>query len=455
MKLSSLPNRIFIKLLLSFWLCSSLIIAIVGLLPLIQQKHDQTKIPPHLEALLERVAKRIEREPTLLDSRRPQRWHRFREMDHKPVRFYLVDEQGQVVNTDRVSRAMRRFMLLAEEAGQPISHQFKDEILFGPHEFTVNGKKFSLYGRLAEMHPRPWFFFFIDNIIMTLILAIVLSGLLCAILAWHLGKPLRALKHSAEAVARGDLSHRADKYTTARHDEIGQLAVAFNAMADAIESMVNSQQRLISDISHELRTPLTRLQLALALARKKGQESTELERIGYEAQQLEAMIAELLELSRAKLNRHENKHSLSLSETLGQVLDDAEFEAEQQNKRLQIDIDEQLTLPITPRPLSRAIENLLRNAIHYAHKQISIKAAPFDDHVLIEIIDDGPGIALEADLKAIFDPFYRPQSARERESGGWGLGLAIAKAAVDAHKGQITATNAIPHGLLVSIKLPR
>lgn len=454
MKLSSLPNRIFIKLLLSFWLCSSLIIAIVGLLPLLQQNHDQTQMTPRLEELLERVAIHIQTHPEVLTSGREQRWHRIKEMDHKPVRFYLVDEQGQVVNTDRVSRGMRRFMLLAEEAARPISHQFKSEIFFGPHEFSVNGSKFSLYGRMAEMHPRPWFFFFADNIIFTLVLAIVLSGLLCGLLAWHLGKPLRALKASAEAVARGELSHRADNSTTARKDEIGQLAVAFNAMAGSIESMVNSQQRLISDISHELRTPLTRLQLALALARKKGQESTELERIGYEAQLLEAMIAELLELSRAKLNLHESKHNLSLSETLGQVLDDAEFEAEQQNKRLLIDIDEQLILPLTPRPLSRAIENLLRNAIHYANQQISIKAVSFNDHVLIEIIDDGPGIALDADLKAIFDPFYRPQSARERESGGWGLGLAIAKAAVDAHKGVISASNVTPHGLLVSIKLP-
>lgn len=454
MKLSSLPNRIFIKLLLSFWLCSSLIIAIVGLLPLLQQNHDQTKMTPRLEELLERVASHIQTHPEVLTSERDQRWHRIKEMGHKPVRFYLVNEQGQVVNTDRVSRGMRRFMLLAEETGRPISHQFKSEIFFGPHEFSVNGSKFSLYGRMAEMHPKPWFFFFADNIIFTLVLAIVLSGLLCGLLAWHLGKPLRALKESAEAVARGELSHRADNSTTARKDEIGQLAVAFNAMAGSIESMVSSQQRLISDMSHELRTPLTRLQLALALARKRGQDSTELERIGYEALQLEAMIAELLELSRVKLNLPENRHLLSLNETLGQVLDDAEFEAEQQNKQLLIDIDEQLCLPITPRTLARAIENLLRNAIRYAEKQVSISASLHRDHLLIEIIDDGPGIELETDLQAVFDPFYRPQSARERESGGWGLGMAIAKAAIDAHKGEISASNMQPHGLKVSIKLP-
>ncbi|MCE9680108.1 ATP-binding protein [Shewanella sp. AS1] len=455
MKFQSLPNRIFIKLLLSFWLCSSLIIAIVGLLPLLQQNHTENEIGPKLDALLVRVAQHIQKKPELVkphDGR--HRWHRIKEIGNRPVRFYLVDEQGQVINTERVPREMRRFMLLAEDAGRPISHNFKNEILFGPHEFAVEGHKYSLYGRLAEMHPRPWFLFFADNIVFTLILAIVLSGLLCGILAWHLGKPLRSLKQSVEAVAKGDLSHRADKSTTKRSDEIGQLAVAFNAMAGSIQSMVCSQQRLISDISHELRTPLTRLQLALAVARKKGQESSELERISYESEQLKAMIDELLELSRAKLHLHESKHNLSLSETLGQVLDDVEYEAEQKGKKLFIEIDDQLTLPIAPRPLTRAIENLLRNAIRHAQTEITIRALPKDNEVVIQVIDDGPGIEVETDLQAIFDPFYRPQSARERESGGWGLGLAIAKAAIDSHQGEIVATNVEPHGLNVTIRLP-
>ncbi|MGE6650634.1 ATP-binding protein [Shewanella colwelliana] len=455
MKVSHLPNNIFIKLLLSFWLCSSLIIATVGLLPLLQQNHDRAPIPPHLVNLLDRIAKRIQANPELITTQRDRRWHRFREMNNKPVRFYLANAQGQILNTEHPSRAIRRFMLMADDATRPISHQFKSELLFGPHTFEVNGEQYSLYGRLAEMHPRPWFFFFAENIILTLALAILLSGLLCALLAWHLGKPLQALKHSAEAVASGDLGHRADSSTTKRKDEIGQLAQSFNAMAGAIESMVNSQQRLISDISHELRTPLTRLQLALALARKKGQTSTELERISYEAEQLEAMIAELLELSRVKLNLHENKHHLSLSETLGQVLDDAEFEAAQQDKQLNIDIDEQLCFAMTPRPLARAIENLLRNAIRYANQNVSIHAIQHPEQIELTIADDGPGIEDERDLQAIFEPFYRPQSARERESGGWGLGLAIAKAAIDAHKGKITASNLSPHGLKITIRLPK
>ncbi|MCL1138088.1 ATP-binding protein [Shewanella pneumatophori] len=454
MQLRQNPNNIFVKLLLGFWLCSSLIIALIGLLPLLQQNHDQSAIPPALERLLEKSANRISQNPQILDSNKLTHWSRFKEFKGRPARIYLVDEYGKVLNSHKSSRSLRRFMLLADEAGEPIKHQFRDELIFGPYNFKAGGKPYSLYGRLPEHHPRPWFFFFIDNKILTLSIAILLSGLLCGLFAWHLGKPLRSLKRSADALADGDLSSRVDMATVKRNDEIGQLAQAFNSMADSVEDMVKSQQRLISDISHELRTPLTRLKLSLALSRKKGQETPETERIEYEADQLEQMIAELLELSRVKLNANDNKPSLELSETLSQVLDDAEFEAQQQQKQLHIDIDESIVLPLYPRPLCRAVENLLRNAIRYASTQVSIQAITLKQGVQIEIIDDGPGIENEADLEAIFKPFYRPQSARERESGGWGLGLAIAKAAVQAHQGRIIAENNPTKGLKITIMLP-
>jgi len=450
---NKIPNRIFIKLLIGFWLCSSLIIAIVGLLPLLQQNHDRAPLPPRLETILASAADYIIDNPRILRS------HSLRKVSDqlnvsKPVRLYLVNSQGAVLNTHKVSRGMRRFMLMAEEENRAISHQFKNQLLFGPYHFKLGGQQYSLYGRFADHHPRPWFFFFIENKVLTMSLAILLSGLLCGLLAWHIGKPLRNLRLSADALAKGDLSSRVDSETTRRKDEIGQLALAFNSMADSVENMVNSQQRLISDISHELRTPLTRLQLALALARKKGQDTAETQRIGYEAEQLEKMIAELLELSKVKLNACENKHYLGLAETLDQILDDAEFEAEQEQKSLSIVIDEGISLPLYPRPLARAVENLLRNAIYYADSAIKIRAQVLPDGVMIEISDDGPGIENELDLHAIFKPFYRPQSARERESGGWGLGLAIAEAAITAHQGKISAHNISPHGLKVIIILP-
>jgi two-component system sensor histidine kinase CpxA len=454
-------NRLFFKLFIGFWLCSSLIIALVSLLPLLQQNHDRSPLPPSLERMLKNVAERIQGQPQLLEGKNLQRLRHSRNKDgggdrkHNggPLRLYLTDGGGQVLNSKHVSRGFRRFQLMAEEADQPISHQFRDELIFGPYSFEVNSKPYQLFGRLPDNHPWPWFFFFADNKLLTAGLAILLSGLLCGLLAWYLGKPLRSLKHSANALARGDLSSRVDATTANRRDEMGQLAVAFNGMADAIEAMVNNQQRLMGDISHELRTPLTRLQLSLALARKKGQHSTELDRIEYEAQQQDALIGELLTLSRVTLNVSEKRLTAELTETLSQMLDDAEFEAEQQGKQLHIDIDESIRFNHLPRTLSRAIENLLRNAIRYAEQHIYIESQQTKNQVRIVVSDDGPGLA-EKELEAIFAPFYRPDNARDRVSGGWGLGLAITQAAVDAHKGRIVAKNQPSHGLIVTIDLP-
>ena len=453
-------NRLFFKLLLGFWICSSLIIALIALLPLLQQNHDRSPLPPSLKHILENVAEQIQDEPQLLKNKNLQRLFPRRKSDEPrnrheggPLRLYLTDEQGQVLNTKRISRGFRLFQLMAEEAEHPISHQFRDELIFGPYSFEVNGKTYQLFGRFPDNHPQPWFFFFSDNKLLTAALATLLSGLLCGLLAWNLSKPLRSLRHSANALAKGDLSSRVDTATASRHDEMGQLAVAFNAMADSIEIMMNNQQRLMGDISHELRTPLTRLQLSLALARKKGQHSIELDRIEYEAQQQEALISELLTLSRVTMNVTEKHLTAELTETLSQVLDDAEFEAEQQGKQLHIDIAESICFNHLPKSLSRAIENLLRNAIRYADKHIYIQSEQTKNSVRIVVKDDGPGLA-DAELEAIFTPFYRPDSSRDRESGGWGLGLAITQATVDAHKGRIVATNQTPHGLVITIDLP-
>lgn len=452
MKIPNLFNRIFIKLLLGFWLCSSLIIAMVILLPMLQHKFEKAPIPPHLSQILSSSAQMIQQQYQHNPEQLIANWQHHSGSGNRHLRLYLTNENGQFIGQHKGAKAIRHFSFMAEEAGHPISRQFRNKIFFGPYPFSVRNNQYYLYGVMPAHHPRPLIFFLTDNKLFTLMLAIGLSGLLCGLLSWHLGKPLRKLKISANELAQGKLNTRVNISSLNTKDEIGQLAQAFNAMADSVESMINSQQRLISDISHELRTPLTRLQLSLALAKKKAIDGPELQRIAYESQQLESLISELLELSRIKLNSDQPKLYLELSESLSQVLDDAEFEAEQQNKQLIINIADELAFNHHPKSLSRAIENLLRNAIRYAKTSIHISANINKDDVTIIIQDDGLGID-EKELEAIFQPFYRPQTARDRASGGWGLGLAISQAAVQSHKGSISATNLSPSGLQVTITL--
>ena len=449
-----MANRIFIKLLLGFWLCSSITLGAVGILPLIEQQHDRSPLPGHLEQILKKISKRIQNQPQLLIKIQNRYWQKFRDYQGHPVQLYLVDQEGNILNRARGSRLLRHFMFLVEDEGKPLKHQFRRQLFFGPYIFNVNGEQYSLYGQVENRQPKPWFLYLAENKLTILFLAIVLSGLLCSVLAWHLGKPLKLLKQSADKLAQGDLGSRADPKTSKRGDEVGQLARAFNGMATAIEDMVNQQQQLIGNVSHELRTPLTRLQLALALARKKGQQSSEIERIGYEAEQLEDLIEELLTLSRATISQSQLRQQTAIVDALQQVVEDARFEAEQQNKQLDVKVQiDTLKMFVNPTLLSRAVENVLRNAVRYAEKQIIIEVSQVQQQVLIEICDDGPGIE-EKELQAIFEPFYRPDSARDRSTGGWGLGLAITAAAMKAHNGAIIAENIQPHGLKISLSLP-
>ncbi|WP_133405339.1 ATP-binding protein [Parashewanella tropica] len=447
-----MANRIFIKLLVGFWLCSSLTLGAVALLPLIQKKHDQAPLPTNLQKILVKAGKRLQNNPSLL---KPENLRRISKLKRFNPRFvlFIANEEGRILNRRHFSKDLRRFILMADDAQKPIRHQFRERIFFGPYQFKVQDKTYSLYGSMENRHPRPWFFWFTEYKLLTLSLAILLSGLLCSVLAWHLGRPLKQLKRSADNLAKGELSSRVDSATLNRSDEIGQLARAFNSMANAIEQMVNQQQRLIGDVSHELRTPLTRLQLALAVAHKKGQQTKETERIGYEAEQLEALIQELLTLSRVSNQTMHQKQRLSLGHCLEQVISDVEFEAEQQQKQFTVEIDSELNIEVEATLLCRAVENILRNALRYAETAISICSTQDEDTLLLIIEDDGCGIE-QSELENIFKPFYRPDSARDRNSGGCGLGLAISQAAIAAHQGHITAENIQPHGLRVTISLP-
>ncbi len=448
-----MANRLFIKLLLGFWLCSSLTLGLVAVLPLLQQHHDRAPLPPNLHQLLLKISNKLQDNPKLLTSNHLRHWKHYRQYKGRPLRLYLVDEDGKFITKTRRSRSLRRFMLMAEEAQRPIRHQFKNELFFGPYRFKVNDVEYALYGQLPNSHPKPWFLFFVDNKLLTLGLGIFFSGLLCSVLAWYLGKPLKQLKTSANKLAEGDFSSRVDESTLKRTDEMGQLAKAFNGMADSVENMMNQQQRLISDISHELRTPLTRLQLALAIAHKKGQKSSETERIGYESEQLEQLIAELLVLSKTSMSQTEKKQQLNLSDCLQSLLDDAEFEACEQGKKLHLHVNDDIEIGLYPILFCRGVENILRNAIRYAQSNVDFIVTKKQQSILVCIRDDGPGLP-ESELTAIFTPFYRPDSARDRNSGGCGLGLAIAKEAIAHHKGSVWAEAVSPTGLQINIELP-
>jgi len=279
-----------------------------------------------------------------------------------------------------------------------------------------------------------------------------LVTLLCYGFAYHLTSPVRRLRTVLERFGQGDLSARA---AIRRKDELGELATSFNQMADRIQTLLAAERRLLLDISHELRSPLARLGVAVELARSGEDRAHMLDRIQKEADRLNELVAELLQVTRVEGDPSMQKaENVPLDELLADIVYDSLLEAKSKDCTLLLKAPVAVTLSGDEELIRRAVENVIRNAIRYAPtgSPIDIDLKKLGGMAEICVRDYGPGVPAEA-LPRIFDPFYRVDSDRNRMSGGVGLGLAIARRSVELHKGKLTARNANP-GLLVSIDLP-
>jgi two-component system sensor histidine kinase CpxA len=290
------------------------------------------------------------------------------------------------------------------------------------------------------------------------ILGVILTaGLFCYGLALYLTSPIGKLRRATQKFADGDLQTRVASEIGNRRDEVGKLAEDFDEMAERIESLVTAEKRLTQDISHELRSPLARLNVALELARSKANPETHslLQRIETESFRLNEMISRLLTLSKLETNSDGfEKHELNLTKIFEQVVADADFEANANGKSVEILQKVDAKVFGNENLLRSAVENVLRNAVRYTKEETKVEVSleRKNKNALITVRDFGAGVP-EAELEKLFRPFYRVNTARDRKSGGIGLGLAIAERAVHAHNGSIEAKN-LESGLSVEISLP-
>ncbi len=292
-----------------------------------------------------------------------------------------------------------------------------------------------------------------------LAIAILLSGLVCFGLAQYMSRPIRKLQVAAKKLSQGQLDTRVSDSIGNRRDEIADLGQDFDLMASRLQSLVNNQKQLLSDISHELRSPLARMQLAVGLARKKlGPDvSTEMERIEQETERLDELVGQSLTLSRLDAGAVYAKDDfIDIGELLESIINNCDFEATEQKKKVVLTIDNSWTILANGELLHRALENIVRNAIRYTEvgTRVEVNLNQQDKtHFKITIGDQGPGVP-ENKISGLFEPFVRLSEARDRDSGGYGLGLAIAKRAIEFHKGTISASNKSTGGLLVEVILP-
>lgn len=291
-----------------------------------------------------------------------------------------------------------------------------------------------------------------------LLVAMVISALFAALLAWYVTAPLTRIRDSTRRFAEGDLGARVGRLRFGRSAEVVALAAEFDSMAERIKTLVDSHRLLVRDVSHELRSPLARMRVALELGRggDAPQVNAAFDRIEHETDRLEAMLAQALELSRLETTTHAAQDQIALDELLGDVITNADYEGAPRGRKVVLAESERLPLIGSHAALYSAFENVIRNALAYTADGSTVSVRLRRDagvHALVSVRDHGPGVP-QAELTRIFEPFYRTDAARTRSSGGTGLGLAIARRAIERHGGRIGAYNADGGGLEVRIRLP-
>lgn len=296
---------------------------------------------------------------------------------------------------------------------------------------------------------------------LSVLLALLVTGAISFLLARNITSPIRQLQMTAQRMAAGDRSARVPADVEKRSDELGELGRDFNHMVEEVDRLLSAQQRMLRDVSHELRSPLARLQIALGLARKAAGDQCEKDhdRIEREIDRLDELIGQVISLVRLENSGQElNSTNIQLSSVLKAIVDDANFEAVSSNKRVELAVKTGVVTDILADAelLHSALENVVRNAVAYTEQSttVHVKLAINEANHIITVLDQGPGVS-ETALDALFEPFYREAAARDRASGGYGLGLAIAQRAIRLHGGDIIAQNHINGGLEIEIRLPR
>jgi two-component system, OmpR family, sensor histidine kinase CpxA len=447
-------KSVFLRIFLSFWVAQALFFVLAILVTLAFRPRSST-----WEALRTTV---LNDAVSAYEEGGDQKVRDYLEsIEHSQhVRAYLFDEQG-----NEVSRRGAPDWAMRVAAGGPRGPH--DGFLFpapqvlrdsrassdGKHRFTI----------VLGLPPGPRVFIGPRGLPFTgLIIGVLSSGLVCYLLSWYLTKPIVQLRTAARQIAAGDLTARAGAPAISRRDEVAGLMRDFDAMAERLETLLKAQSRLLNDISHELRSPLARLNVALGLARQRaGVESTDmLDRIELEAARLNELIGRILTLARLEDGEQLVPQTpVPLDEIVESVSEDAEFEAQERHCHVHTSIAEgNWEVRGNASLLHSAVENVVRNAIRYTQEgsgvEIELKSETRGAReAVLRVSDSGPGVPSDS-LDKLFQPFYRLDDARGRQTGGVGLGLAITERAVRFHGGKVSAFNRPQGGLVIEIRLP-
>ncbi|HBK08609.1 MAG TPA: two-component sensor histidine kinase [Acetobacteraceae bacterium] len=295
----------------------------------------------------------------------------------------------------------------------------------------------------AELQPlRPWHS---PTFLGAFVLMTVAAAVLTLWAVRRLIAPVRALAEAAEALGR-DVN--AAPLPEAGPTEVAVAAVAFNTMAGRIRRFVQDRTELLTAIGHDLRTPITRLKL-----RAEFVDDDELRvKILADLEELEAMVSATLAFGR-DARTTEPVSPLDLAELLRTILDETGDANPDMLDKLRYDGPAHMTVRARSLALKRVLVNLVTNAVNYGGSALVRLSSDGERMVVVDIEDDGPGIP-PGDLDRVFEPFYRGEPSRNRETGGVGLGLPIARNIMRAHGGDVTIANRPSGGVKATVTLP-
>lgn len=453
-------GRLFWKSFLAFWLALLLAGTAVGVAVWLHQHSEQDDGAVLLGGPRAGFAMRMAG-ATLRHAGPEALRELMRESENRPegrlpgVRLMVVDEAGrdllgrpvdpEVLAAARLAPGLRPGMGAGGAASRERAPDGSVWLLYVQADQPTTGRGAGP-GPHHAPPPSPW---------VPLAIGVLASLVFSAGLAWYLARPIRNLRWAFDAVAGGRLETRVAPRMGSRRDEIADLGRDFDRMAGQLQNLVASQRRLLHDVSHELRSPLARLQAAIGLARQDPRklEST-LERIERESARLDDLVGEILTLARLEAGTAgPPAEEVDLMDLVAAIADDAGFEAAASGRQVSFTGSGEEVARVRAELLHRAVENVVRNAVKYTAPgtTVEVAAGRSGQAFRVTVADRGPGVP-EADLAAIFEPFYRGQAGEGQ--AGFGLGLAIARRAVEAHGGSLVARNREGGGLVMELELP-
>jgi two-component system sensor histidine kinase CpxA len=451
-------HKLFSKLFLSFWIALTLltVVTIISASYLIEKaRSEHTESTQHAHMM-----KYLEEAQDIADYKGIfglKQW--LREIDNKEMMPLLMlnNKNEDLLNRKVPRRILTDLTRLHRRLSMHV-HPFRTY----PYVITIrNGSEYRLvpdYSKLdfTRIITNPKFIF------LPLLIAAIVSSIVSLILARYLASPIAKLRAATHNLATGDLSKRVTPSMGTRKDELADLAKDFDSMAEKLERLLNAQKQLVSDVSHELRSPLARLQVAIGLARHRIDNNIdpELDRMEREVDRLDDLIGQLLSLAKLESGAAQQRfEEVNLTSIINSITEDAAYEAASSGCKVIITDSISACVNGDPRLLQSAIENVVRNAIKYTNPETTVEISLAQDpdaaeSFIIRVRDHGHGIPDDM-LPQLFEPFVRVGEARDRNSGGYGLGLAIADRAIRIHGGTISAHNEPDGGICVEIRLHR